>query len=499
MTQAVQAENSLPRHTLLIAVFIGELIPFIARLPAVPFRGWEWVAQYWFGPAQELLFVGFNFIPTGVLYFALSKASKRAPISFWFACIAAAGFLMYAHGTLNLRSTSTASIALVFIPVYTAAVSVCAWLIGRLLDLIIRRTMARNILATCTGVIALGTSVGMVIDYSQTRSEVQARFPVVSVSKQELQRRHINGCCTIEAMAYDDFDEEPGKEIAVLGLRTIDVLRPGTYETKTSIPMDHECTGGVGMYPYLVTDSKGDILVTTSSGVSNPTRNCVWSLSRSGFTRLVPLRLPEGPTYFSYDMARGIERHDAAGKVLWRISSDVVDVGIYTTKEGEQFPFAVVPERGTRAIQVYDVGGKPRFKIELPAWVQTVHQLDWPSRGNILAGSGASIGVFDMTGKEILHHMIQGTSFPPYHGPDGVAVKLDPHRERYLAIVSHGSSGYARSVLLIFSPEGELVWQEELDKVRAILAVPGSDAGSEVLLLGGLKGLDEYALARKLQ
>ena len=106
------------------------------------------------------------------------------------------------------------------------------------------------------------------------------------------------------------------------------------------------------------------------------------------------------------------------------------------------------------------------------------------------------MGVLDPDGKEVLMHVIKGTSFRPYHGPEGTAVRFNTYEQPYLAVMSHGSSGYARSVLLIFDPKGRLVWQEETKKLGAILAVPKADGNGEVLLVGGMDGITEYSLAK---
>jgi len=79
------------------------------------------------------------------------------------------------------------------------------------------------------------------------------------------------------------------------------------------------------------------------------------------------------------------------------------------------------------------------------------------------------LGIFDADGKEILRHAIKDTSFDPYHGPDGVAANLCGGKDAFLAVMSHGSSGYPRSVLLVFDPQGQLVWQEEAKRTRSIL------------------------------
>lgn len=51
-----------------------------------------------------------------------------------------------------------------------------------------------------------------------------------------------------------------------------------------------------------------------------------------------------------------------------------------------------------------------------------------------------------------------------------------------------------RSVLLLFDPKGHLVWQEEVNKLTSLLAVPRVDGSEEVLLTGGMDGVTEYRL-----
>ena len=64
----------------------------------------------------------------------------------------------------------------------------------------------------------------------------------------------------------------------------------------------------------------------------------------------------------------------------------------------------------------------------------------------------------------------------------------------YLAVVSHGSSGYPRSALFIFESTGRLVWKEELNRVQSVIAVPSPDQTGAVLLVGGMDGVLEYSL-----
>ncbi len=299
----------------------------------------------------------------------------------------------------------------------------------------------------------------------------------------------------VEVLALASFDGEPGDDLAVLGGSSLALLQPKTYVVKSTCPYaPAECNGCVGVYPYLIPDGKGHALVASSDGLSDVSGRLLWALNARGFTRLVPMQLPDGtPTFFSYQNGDRIERHGVDGSLAWSVPLDASDVGVYVTPEGEGLPFAVAGYGTTRPLRIYDLSGTLRRQISLPGWASQVAALAWPVRGNLLVGAGSWISVLDSTGREVLHHVIQGTSFDPYHGPDGVAVRFDPSTGPYLAVMSHGSSGYPRSVLLVFDPNGHLVWQEDLDKLSTMVAAPGAD-GREVLLVGGLDGILEYRL-----
>jgi hypothetical protein len=172
----------------------------------------------------------------------------------------------------------------------------------------------------------------------------------------------------------------------------------------------------------------------------------------------------------------------------------VEDVGVYVDGDGQQLASAITGYRNSRQVRVYDATGKATNTIPLPEWASNVQAIAWPWPGHLLVGGGSWIGILDPGGREILRHVIHGTSFNPYHGPDGTAVRFDATERPYLAVTSHGSSGYVRSVLLVFDPNGHLVWQEEVNKLRSILAAPNSAGSGEVLLVGGMDGVVEYSL-----
>lgn len=491
---------NLPRRLLWISAAVGLMTPFIARLPAIPFRGWEWFADYLSGGLSGFLFFSvFNLIPAATL-FAVGKASKRAPLTFFFALAGLAAFLLWAHGTVNLRSSSTAAIALIFIPLYGIGAVIAAWALGWLAHTVIRNERGRLWMAGITSVLAIGLGIGGSVSESAYIAKREARFPVLALDKISLNKREIDGCCAIgsvEVLSSGHFDLLPGNDIMVLGTGGIALLNPADHAVQVKSSFEYQdCEGCVHMYPYVTSDGKGGFFVATSDGLSDGRGRLLWATKARGFSRTVPINFGEkGLAFVAYHNNDRIDLHETDGEVRWSVKLPVEDVGLYTTADGQNLPFAIARYRDSRRLNVYGINGQLVRTIPLPGWASNVQSIAWPEPGHLLVGGGGWIGVLDPDGKEILRHVIQGTSFEPYHGPDGTAVRFRKSEKPFLAVTSHGSSGYARSVLLVFDPDGRLVWQEEVSKLDALLATPRSGGEGEALLVGGMNGVTEYSLA----
>lgn len=505
MTTEEQTTNypslKLPSRLFLFSLTVGLLTPFIARLPSVPVRGWEWFIDYFPGAMGLLFFSAFNLIPSSAWY-AIGKGSKKAPLAFWFSVAGGVSFLLWAHGSVNLRSSSTAAIALLFIPIYAVGAILAGLVLGLIFHAIVK--VERTRVMTAWSVCVLATVIGAGIAFQESHSIVakESRFPFTAVSNIPLQKHHVFGrdfMGRVGVLAFGNFDNMPGNEIVALGGSNIAALQPGTYEVKSKAEYKQEdCDGCVHMYPYLVPDGKGSILVSTSDGVSDINGHLIWAWKASGFSRVVPVQFSgTQPSFFAYQNTEYVVLHNADGQVLWSNNLPVSDIGSYITQEGEQLPFAITGYRESRELKIYNQEGQLHKTIKLPEWASNVEEVAWPSRGHLLVGSGSWIGVMDPNGNEVLKHIIKETSFNPYHGPHGTAAKFSPTEDPYLAVLSHGSSGYARSVLLIFDPKGNLVWQEEIKKLSTITAAPDKDGSSEVLLVGGMDGIIEYRLSKQ--
>jgi hypothetical protein len=500
LNESAQLEVRVPRRLLLFSFAVALLAPYLARLPGVVAHGPEWLLSYVANPLAILFMSAFNAIHGSALYLT-GKLSKKTPLSFWGAVASSTGYALWAHGSMNLAASSTAAIGLIFIPIYSALFVLPGVFLGFILQRTIKRETERRAIAWTACLAAIVVALAIAMQDQAKVAQREANFPIVSVNELPLTKRTIFGCCEagrVEALAFDNFDAESGQEIANLGDNVTLLLDAATYAVKARTNIRKlECDRCVGMYPRIAAHGRGGFIVASSDGVVDQAGRILWRFDHSSFSKIVPLRLPgDGElTFFFTETPSQLQRHDAQGKVLWSFKGPVLDVEIFEDTDGQRLPAATVGKGNTSEFWLFSLDGKTIRKILLPKWANNVSSIAWPSRGHILAGGGSWVGVLDSEGKQILLHEIQGTSFRPYHGPDGVPVRFNPTEKPYLAVTSHGSSGYARSVLLIFDPAGRLIWQEEVKTLRAVLTLPRLDGKGEVLLVGGMDGVTEYKLA----
>jgi hypothetical protein len=148
----------LPRHVFLVSIVLALFVPFSARIVGVPAHGWGWFTDYASGVKSLLFLSAFNVVPALALFVA-GKMSKHAPLGYWFAVAAFVAFALWTHGAVNLRSSSTAAVALLFIPVYAAVVSVVGWGVGMFVHMIVRNERVHDRLAPIA--LALGVAAGI--------------------------------------------------------------------------------------------------------------------------------------------------------------------------------------------------------------------------------------------------------------------------------------------------------------------------------------------------
>jgi len=128
-TEEASPSLEIPNRLFLFSVLLALLLPFVARMLAVPAHGWGWLTSYFPEPSAIFLLSAMNILPA-VSWYVAGKAGRFAPLAYWISLASGIGFLLYSHGTLDLSSSSTAGLGLVFIPIYTIGTIIAGWLVG---------------------------------------------------------------------------------------------------------------------------------------------------------------------------------------------------------------------------------------------------------------------------------------------------------------------------------------------------------------------------------
>lgn len=117
----------------ILVIVIGVLLPYLSRIPGTFIKGAAWFTSYLGSGIGAIIFFGvFNAICWGSILGA--SFSYRHPSSVCFPAILGFAALAAMHAFLDLASSSTAAIALVFIPIYSLPLVLIGWLIGLWFD-----------------------------------------------------------------------------------------------------------------------------------------------------------------------------------------------------------------------------------------------------------------------------------------------------------------------------------------------------------------------------
>jgi len=107
------------------------LLPYLCRL----YRGFDWVLQYLPIGLFNNLFTELLFAILGMLFFGFFSALaaipmilcirywKYVPVTFFISLATTTGLLVYFHQDYDLAADAQAAVGLIFIPLYTAAIT----------------------------------------------------------------------------------------------------------------------------------------------------------------------------------------------------------------------------------------------------------------------------------------------------------------------------------------------------------------------------------------
>ena len=288
-------------------------------------------------------------------------------------------------------------------------------------------------------------------------------------------------------LAYTHLGLLAGGEVAVMG-RAVHLVNPATREPIERIrparPADFVFPGGAPADFYILGfDTIGGPTLMDKDGAT------LWEGLPSG-VRVLDVTwgdldldgMPE--VYPATD--DGLYRLDATGNIVWQLSGHLMWQVAVLQPNWSDVPL-VMTHSHENLLQFWNAEGKLLKEIQSPHSVTHISPIDWPTDGDLaVVRDGRDIAIVDTGSWRTVFTdrvyaglgYVFGTSFAPFR----------PQRdsEPYLAVLVRYSASSQRSMLLVYSPSGDRVYKEILDRTTTSLcAVPHpNEDGTEFLLVG---------------
>lgn len=461
----------------------------------------------------DLLAGGFTlgvlaFIVWGAMPYALLLVFTRVLTHGW-ALLGGAGAVLL--GEIYIRVEvflfprgSTAALALLFSPAFLSLVALPAGLgLGWFARWIWVRTgpAARAVGAATVGVILLVSAVaylrpsllpGPMARFVSAKERIGP--PRVVIGEGALTRTRLTtGPAWFQVGEFDG--AAAGDVVAAVDGRTVAMLDPATGAASRRIPLGDEARRRWNWFSRLIPDD-GELLMAQSGGGYHD----VAMLDLSGRPRwtfrpdpslpaiaLLPADLDGDGRLELYSASLGaVYRLDAGGQVIWRQTIPGLVNSLDAAPPGGGRPGLVAAVSSARHLHLFSAAGEAVGELPLAEWeAYRFTFVDWPRARGLVGGVNRVI-VLDLEGRPRLQHSLGDFRFH-----EARAVRL-AEGGSHLAVLAAGPREVGRGRLLVFSPEGAVVYDEILPGSGRLLVARERGRDREALLLAG-DGLWRYS------
>jgi hypothetical protein len=344
-------------------------------------------------------------------------------------------------------------------------------------------------------VIAVVTATALVACTSESE---QVAWPEAgfAVDRLGVAKAVLAECCfrgKVRGMQLGNFDDDAATELAVVPQTGVYLFDAETLEVEPHVEFTSEEGGPVwfGLTPYLLASPKrpGFWIAMRGGGYGD-----VGLLDRAGrrLWTFDPHPRNSPPRDMAVDDRNGaalrfyvcgdnaIYRLDATGRVVWKVDEDANHIVLAAGSEGAAF--ATARGRGDDAIEIWSDAGKRILRIPLPAPASGLASVDAHGISGFVVNYGRAIAFVDRSGEVHFQHAYDYV--PVYHGPNAALVRLVAGAPPLLAVVMESRSATSRSVLTLFTLDGDRVYEEYLNGGPGIGVVPVAGEGRERLIVG---------------
>lgn len=381
---------------------------------------------------------------------------------------------------------------------------------------------------------------GTLFGYQRPQTPAQLKEARIVVGKDFLSRsvfvettplERIKGIGNLSNVAVGEFDSHPGLDVVVAGHAGALVFdRNGTRRARVLFQFR---TSNEKIGPFTtpkVDDSLGDVQVIDiegdgaceylarggldGAGVFDHQGKLLWTYGKYTKEKTYIDNLTigdldgDGVAEFVVSW-NGIEVFDKSGKRKSQLAEEYGASQIEVVDTNGDGQNEIISVGGT--LKIRDSAGRVIKDITIPVYLGTFDLCNMPGKkepvvlgeqdgslwlidfkGNTVAQFNAPLSEFDDTVEQTPAGEFRGTSV---YRSKGVWIKLANDRPEYLAVINEFAA-IDRSVLDVFTPAGELVYQEVLPEECSSIAIlpPADSSGVQELLVAGEQTVWRYRI-----
>lgn len=307
-----------------------------------------------------------------------------------------------------------------------------------------------------------------------------------------------------------ELDSSPGPDVGIFGCKSLHIVdsESGILKSKVRFKRYVERPAivdakGDGRFTMMVWGSRFKDFKGESRDVSllDQDENIVWAsiLRYSGHAwRMAAGDLDRnGELEFYVATTKGLLKFNRSGKKIWQRGGWMSDVEVLDPgKDKEPLVITLFKPRQEflptyRRIQFWDYRGNLIRDVKPEVRIRDVKPCQWPTPWHILTRDEYNIYILNLDGKVVFRHKLNGyTRVGPsvILGIRGTTVRFSIDQEPYLAVLARFRATSNRSMLCLFSPNGELVYKELLPHTSGFAAIKLPSSKGELLLVGDCWG-----------
>ena len=173
---------------------------------------------------------------------------------------------------------------------------------------------------------------------------------------------------------------------------------------------------------------------------------------------------------------QGLFMLDSKGNKIWEKGSLIHDVTLFVSNNKSY----IITINNDNKVQHWSSNGAIIKEITPFRKINTVATIDWPQNECILTFEGKDIVILNTDGESVFEYNLK----EEIYDIRWIKVKFFEDENPYIVMLSDFKSNTGKSLLCIFSSNGEVFYKETINTTLGLLNLQTSKSNNEVLLVG---------------